>query len=475
MEISNNRLVGVRYIESPNGWRKIKPEKLVIHFTAINSAEGTVRHLKKKSSKVSAHIVLAPDGEIIQMKPFNIECWHVGKSYYNGKRGWNRRTIGIEIVNYGPTRLRKVGGRVQPRGGARNQRAWDWFDPNGPMGDPDNWIVAAHPLEPNRRQHWHKFTDAQIDALYELVPLLCDKYNLDVVGHEDLASPRGRKTDPGPAFPMSEIQGLVTTRGITPIPLEEARVAAADAAAPKWHYQLQNLTASDVTVMEGDGINLLVTDPSAGMSVTEIKAINPECSVYSYLSVGEAEDYRAYWQRSWRVGAPRFLLRKNPNWLGNYAVDVRASAWVRIVEFALEDIAKAGYDGVYLDKLDVFDDVAELEVGDCVAFAEKIIAYAHHLGLRVIVQNAEEVVSALDSDDIGWAKEDWVLDEDGKVRSARAIADIDAVATRFDLVLNIEYVDPRKKPKLYQFARRHAAEVGAGFMVGKRELQEYAR
>ena len=48
-------------------------------------------------------------------------------------------------------------------------------------------------------------------------------------------------------------------------------------------------------------------------------------TVLSYMSIGEAEDYRWYWQQSWgrnRDGrpdacAPVWLGRSNPDWPGN--------------------------------------------------------------------------------------------------------------------------------------------------------------
>ena len=40
----------------------------------------------------------------------------------------------------------------------------------------------------------------------------------------------------------------------------------------------------------------------------------------SYLSIGEVEDYRFYWQDGWGVGNPSFVGEENPNWAGNYKV-----------------------------------------------------------------------------------------------------------------------------------------------------------
>jgi cysteinyl-tRNA synthetase len=61
--------------------------------------------------------------------------------------------------------------------------------------------------------------------------------------------------------------------------------------------------------------------------------------VISYLSIGEAEDYRYYWDRSWDrnrdgrpdAGAPDWLSGENPNWQGNYKVRYWNSTWQAIL------------------------------------------------------------------------------------------------------------------------------------------------
>jgi len=51
---------------------------------------------------------------------------------------------------------------------------------------------------------WQVYTEAQITRCLELAELLVQQYRLqDVLGHEDIA--RGRKQDPGPAFPLAQI------------------------------------------------------------------------------------------------------------------------------------------------------------------------------------------------------------------------------------------------------------------------------
>ena len=83
------------------------PDVLVIHFTGGSSIDGAVSHLKKKSVKASAHLVVGREGEIVQLVEFSKKAWHAGKSEYLGRKGLNHYSIGIEIVNAGP--LKKVG------------------------------------------------------------------------------------------------------------------------------------------------------------------------------------------------------------------------------------------------------------------------------------------------------------------------------------------------------------------------------
>ena len=83
----------------------------------------------------------------------------------------------------------------------------------------------------------------------------------------------------------------------------------------------------------------------------------------AYLSIGEAEDYRAYWHREWDAnhdgkpdaGAPDFLLAQNPEWKGNYRVKYWQAGWQQLILADVERIMAAGFDGVYLDIVDGFE------------------------------------------------------------------------------------------------------------------------
>jgi cysteinyl-tRNA synthetase len=131
-------------------------------------------------------------------------------------------------------------------------------------------------------------------------------------------------------------------------------------------------------------------------------------TVLSYMSIGEAEDYRWYWQRSWDknrdgrpdAAAPDWLGRSNPNWPGNYKVRYWDESWHQIVYEYVDKVLAAGYDGVYLDIVDAYQywEPREPDVpveDDMVSFVKDIATYARvtqdHPNFQVFVQNAEEL------------------------------------------------------------------------------------
>lgn len=89
--------------------------------------------------------------------------------------------------------------------------------------------------------------------------------------------------------------------------------------------------------------------------------------VICYLSIGEAESYRYYWDRRWDrnrdgrpdAGAPQWLAGENPNWQGNYKVRYWDPEWQAILfggkESYLDQILSRDFDGVYLDIIDAFE------------------------------------------------------------------------------------------------------------------------
>lgn len=81
--------------------------------------------------------------------------------------------------------------------------------------------------------------------------------------------------------------------------------------------------------------------------------------VIAYMSIGEAEDYRYYWQSGWEPGTPSFIKAVNPDWEGNYKVEYWNKEWQNIIygnsDAYLDKILDAGFDGAYLDIIDAFE------------------------------------------------------------------------------------------------------------------------
>jgi cysteinyl-tRNA synthetase, unknown class len=87
--------------------------------------------------------------------------------------------------------------------------------------------------------------------------------------------------------------------------------------------------------------------------------------VICYMSIGEAEGYRYYWNAEWKFGEPHWLRRENPKWKDNHKVWYWDPEWQAIIfgqpDSYLTKILDAGFDGVFLDIVDGFDYFEQLK------------------------------------------------------------------------------------------------------------------
>src|SRR5690606_689482 len=59
--------------------------------------------------------------------------------------------------------------------------------------------------------YWHAYTHTQVEVVLDIAKVLVRAYQLeDILGHDDIAP--GRKSDPGPAFPMANVRAAVFGR-----------------------------------------------------------------------------------------------------------------------------------------------------------------------------------------------------------------------------------------------------------------------
>lgn len=81
--------------------------------------------------------------------------------------------------------------------------------------------------------------------------------------------------------------------------------------------------------------------------------------VLCYISIGEAENYRYYWQNDWNMNPPEWLKDENSSWSGNYKVQYWNTDWQNIIygntSSYIYKIINSGFDGAYLDIIDAFE------------------------------------------------------------------------------------------------------------------------
>ncbi|KYG82307.1 endo alpha-1,4 polygalactosaminidase [Roseivirga echinicomitans] len=128
-----------------------------------------------------------------------------------------------------------------------------------------------------------------------------------------------------------------------------------------------NSKESFISAMEATNYDLIIIDfffDAVAFSANEVSRLKIKANggsrlVISYLSIGEAEDYRYYWQQDWYNTSPKWLTPENPEWKGNYKVKYWDSDWKSIIygneSSYLKKILAAGFDGVYLDIIDAFE------------------------------------------------------------------------------------------------------------------------
>lgn len=105
-----------------------------------------------------------------------------------------------------------------------------------------------------------------------------------------------------------------------------------------------------------DGADILDAQDVASLST---KASGGMRLILAYCSIGEAEDYRYYWQDEWVTDPPEWLGPENPAWSGNYKVRYWNPEWQAIIynndQSYIKKILDTGFDGVYLDIIDAFE------------------------------------------------------------------------------------------------------------------------
>ena len=147
-------------------------------------------------------------------------------------------------------------------------------------------------------------------------------------------------------------------------------------AVARWSYQLQGRggAALDPAAIAAIDTDLMVIDYSRNGSGAgaftpgEVDLMQgtgaDRKGVVAYISIGETEDFRFYWNTAWTKdgsaggkltgAAPDWLGPINPDWKESRKVRYWDPEWKAIAFQWIEKIAGQGFDGAYLDIVDAY-------------------------------------------------------------------------------------------------------------------------
>jgi cysteinyl-tRNA synthetase len=180
-----------------------------------------------------------------------------------------------------------------------------------------------------------------------------------------------------------------------------------------WAYQIQNHYLNPQAIADSH-YDLVVIDQARSVSdmtdyddaalVATLQAsanhLGGNKLVLAYIDVGQAEDYRWYWQSGWGIGNPSFVAGADPDgWAGNYPVVFWDPAWKAIVFEYLDRIIADGFDGIYMDWLEAYEYQAVIDAAaaqgknaelEMVQFVSEISQHAKSQkpGFLIVGQNA---------------------------------------------------------------------------------------
>ncbi len=104
-----------------------------------------------------------------------------------------------------------------------------------------------------------------------------------------------------------------------------------------------------------DGERLLPSDVES----LKVKKNGATRLVFSYMSVGEIENYRPYWKSEWSKNPPKWIAEINPDWDGNFKVKYWNKEWENILfgfpDSYLDLILASKFDGAFMDVIDAFE------------------------------------------------------------------------------------------------------------------------
>ncbi|MEM9249372.1 MAG: N-acetylmuramoyl-L-alanine amidase [Pseudomonadota bacterium] len=130
-----------------------EPSLVVLHYTAMTSAEAALDWLCAPQSQVSAHYLIGRDGRIWQMVDERDRAWHAGAGRWRDIDDVNSASIGIEIDNPGDVPFSEPSMAMLERALADILVRWG-IAPAGVIGHSD--LAPGRKIDPGVRFDWRR-------------------------------------------------------------------------------------------------------------------------------------------------------------------------------------------------------------------------------------------------------------------------------------------------------------------------------
>ncbi|MGC9368232.1 MAG: N-acetylmuramoyl-L-alanine amidase [Paracoccaceae bacterium] len=134
---------------------------VVLHYTAMPSAEAALERLCDPGAEVSAHYLIAEDGRLFHMVAEEMRAWHAGAGRWGDVSDVNSRSIGIELANTGTAPYPEPQMAALERLLAGILGRWS-IPPERVMGHSD--MAPARKSDPGRRFDWRRLARAGLSV-----------------------------------------------------------------------------------------------------------------------------------------------------------------------------------------------------------------------------------------------------------------------------------------------------------------------
>lgn len=224
-------------------------------------------------------------------------------------------------------------------------------------------------------------------------------------------------------------------------------------AVDSWLYHLGDIDSDSIFHISFSDADLVVTEfanyeaEETPYTTSQLDAMRGDTGklIVSYLSIGEAEDYRFYWDSDEFLAIRDTIIdNENPEWEGNFKVRYWDEDWQDIIFDYVDRIIDAGFNGLYLDIIDAYEYWEETAPNSGIDYRQEMAEFVARIKLHaetrllltdpdrdfvIIGQNGEDLIenpiylAAID----GIGKEDLQFYYENTDQSDLQVQDEDAV------------------------------------------------